>query len=534
MNGKHLLKILPKPLILLILVVMIISSFDGVVLAAIVSNVSNFTKNTKTTSALAYIGVSMLAMLTVYGAMVGRKLLENKAIKIMNIDLKENYIYSQLHDATTTGDAAKKVSKIFNDFKLVETNYFSLIFESLAYLLTAVVSAVYILYLNIPIGLLFIVFSLLPTIVPKLVGKGLMDSAQIWQNDSAYFLTKVNDLFSGLKTIKIYSAEKNTFTDTLHYLDRSETSYKKMNDRQCWATLLTATLSVISFLVPLGVGLLFITSGAIEASVVIGIFLASDRVVGPLRGLIQNLNTMKTTQEIRATFKEETLDFDEASAKADASLQPLITFDKVTFAYPKAGVILQNASFEIPYLDKILLTGPSGAGKTTILNLIQGLLKPTSGAIKITAAGDKVKANEVMAYIQQAPFLFNDTLKFNLTFGREFTDHDCKEVLQQVGLVDELGDDLLEQRFGENGDKLSGGQRQRIEIARALLYQKKIILIDEATANLDNEMSAKINQILGALPCTVIEVAHHFDADAINDHQIKHYALAQGNFARVN
>ncbi|MBA1392450.1 ABC transporter ATP-binding protein [Lactobacillus sp. XV13L] len=138
---------------------------------------------------------------------------------------------------------------------------------------------------------------------------------------------------------------------------------------------------------------------------------------------------------------------------------------------------------------------------------------------------DNVADAGELAYIKQSPFLFNDTLRFNLTLGRQFKDEDCLAALKEVGLLTELGTDCLDKNYGENGNSLSGGQKQRVEIARALLYDKKIILIDEATSALDSEMSRKVQQVINNLDCTVLEIAHHYDEQVFKDNNFKHYVL---------
>lgn len=530
MRLKTVLKWLPPILIVLIMLAMIIASFDGVVLAAVVSNITRFNSKSTNSDVMIYIGLSLGALFLVYSAMVLKELFKNRAIKIMNIHLKRNFLYSQLNNNKFNDDANNKVSQIFNDFKLIESNYFALIFELIGSLLTGIVSAIYVLTLNLPVGLLFILFSLLPVMTPKLFSKKLTDAAEIWQSDSSRFLSKVTDLFKGINSIRTYHAQKTMYQDTANYLTTEETSYEKMNNRQVAAMFVTVMLSMLSFLLPLGAGLFFIVNNQVSASVIIGIFLASDRVVGPLRNAAQYLNQMKTTEGIRKDLHEQVIQFSE-KIDVNPDNQPELEITNVGFKFKNGKNILNDFSLKIPFGSKFLFTGASGSGKTTLLNLIQGFLKPTSGEIAI--GQQEVSNSNQIAYIQQDPYLFDDTLRFNLSLGKSFSDKDCLSVLDKVGLIDELGPDLLDQRYGEGGALLSGGQRQRVEIARALLFNKKIILLDEATSNLDDKMTKQIRELIWQLPCTVIEVAHQYSEEDIKQHGVQHYQLNNGDMQVV-
>lgn len=487
-------------------------------MSATISNVTHFTSKSTNIDVLRYVALSFTAMFAVYAAMIFTQRLKNRAIKLMNIKMKENFIYQKLVHSKFNDDATGKISQIFNDFKLIEQQYFGLIFELITSLLTGVVSAIYILTLNIPVGLLFILFSTLPMVSSKLFSKQLTEAAAVWQSDSSRFLSKVTDLFNGINSIRTYHAQKQMFSDTENYLDKMEDSYERMNNRQVAAMFVTVMLSLVSFLLPLGAGLFFVVNFKLSPAVVIGIFLASDRVVGPLRNAAQYLNMMKTTLEIRKGLTDEIIEFDDSENKTETDTD--ILMENVDFEYDENHKILHNLSLNVPYGTKLLVTGPSGRGKSTILNLIQGFLKPTHGKIEID--------HNSIAYIQQDPFLFDDSLRFNLTLGKTFTSEQCLKVLDQVGLVEELGSDLLDKSFGEGGKQLSGGQRQRVEIARALLFNKKVILLDEATSNLDEQMSLKIRQIVWQLPVTIIEVSHKYDEAVVNEYGVNHYELRDG------
>ena len=244
---------------------------------------------------------------------------------------------------------------------------------------------------------------------------------------------------------------------------------------------------------------------------------------------------MKTTENIRKSLKLYPLEF--AENKNSNLNSPSIKIDDVSFAYNNQKPLLTNLSLTIPFRTKILITGKSGAGKSTIFNLIEGFVKPTSGQIFLQDGSQVVKniaGSGELAYIAQSPFMFNDTLRLNLTLGKEFSDEECVKALKTVGLSAELGDNCLDKKYGENGANLSGGQKQRIEIARALIYRKKIILVDEATSALDNETGKKVQQVINRLNCTVLEIAHHYDEQIFKDNNFKHYELKDNTLVEQN
>jgi subfamily B ATP-binding cassette protein MsbA len=196
-----------------------------------------------------------------------------------------------------------------------------------------------------------------------------------------------------------------------------------------------------------------------------------------------------------------------------------IKFDKVFFSYPAAPdrVVLKNINLEVKAGEIVALVGPSGSGKSTLANLVQRMYDATSGSIridgkdirdlKLTALRDKI------GIVAQDTFLFDDTVFNNIAYGRPFAE--AKEVLAAAKAS--RADDFIrtlpdgyDTRIGERGARLSGGQRQRISIARALLKDAPILILDEATSHLDTESEVLVQQALGVLMerRTVIVIAH--------------------------
>jgi subfamily B ATP-binding cassette protein MsbA len=192
-----------------------------------------------------------------------------------------------------------------------------------------------------------------------------------------------------------------------------------------------------------------------------------------------------------------------------------IKVENVTFSYGE-GDVLKNFNLEVKKGQKIALVGLSGSGKSTLINLLLGLYPLSQGSITI----DEVKISEIklrklrslFGLVSQDIFLFNDTIKANLTIGGSYSDAEIKKALD-VSYASEFVDKLpqgLETIVGDRGAKLSGGQQQRLTIARAFLQNTEILLFDEATSALDNESEKVVQKALESIAGnkTVIAVAH--------------------------
>lgn len=194
-----------------------------------------------------------------------------------------------------------------------------------------------------------------------------------------------------------------------------------------------------------------------------------------------------------------------------------LSFTDVSFAYDEGKEVIHNISFEAAAGSVIALVGSSGSGKSTIAGLGATFLNPQSGIITVDGEDlSKVKLSSYrkhLGVVLQDEFLFEGTIRDNILFPRPNATEEQLQLAVKAGYVDEFTnrfDDGLDTLIGERGVKLSGGQRQRIAIARAILADPKIIILDEATSNLDTESEALIQKSLAALvkDRTTIVIAH--------------------------
>ncbi len=188
----------------------------------------------------------------------------------------------------------------------------------------------------------------------------------------------------------------------------------------------------------------------------------------------------------------------------------------LNFSYFPDKPILKSVSLSIPQGSKVALVGASGSGKTTLANIIVGFYPVTEGEILYNGVSEKeidlatIRAN--IHLILQHPKLFNDTMLFNLTLGEAYSEADVRKALH-IAQLDEVVEYLhegLDTMVGKDGIKLSGGQRQRVAIARMVLSDPKVVILDESTSALDIHTETKLFDALAQFlaPKTVITIAH--------------------------
>ncbi len=185
----------------------------------------------------------------------------------------------------------------------------------------------------------------------------------------------------------------------------------------------------------------------------------------------------------------------------------IIIFDDVAFKYNESGpYVLRDISFTAAPGETIAIVGASGAGKTTLVNLIPRFFDVTSGRILIGETDVRCyKVNSLrknIGFIHQDPFLFNDTIKNNICYGSDNIDEDTLQLILSASYSDEFVYTLpegLDTVVGERGIKLSGGQKQRLTIARALIKNPPILIMDEATSSLDSESEQIVQKALDNL-----------------------------------
>ncbi|WP_243744814.1 ABC transporter ATP-binding protein [Streptomyces hainanensis] len=288
-----------------------------------------------------------------------------------------------------------------------------------------------------------------------------------------------------------------------------------------WVRVLSGVSIQAAFLAVLGVGGALVAAGDLTTPALIAFLLYVFYLASPIGSLVAGLSTLQLglgavgrIEEVGRMPVEE--DVDRAPERA-AGPAPAVEFDDVWFSYPDRAPALGGVSFTAPAGGQTALVGLSGAGKTTTFALLQRFYEPAAGRIRIggvdIATLDRAQVRRRIAYVEQDSPVMAGTLEENLRYAQpDASAEDIAEALRLTRL-DELVARLpegLRTPVGTRGVALSGGERQRLAIARALLRRPEVLLLDEATAQLDARNEQALREAVDSVSrrCTVVLIAH--------------------------
>ena len=392
---------------------------------------------------------------------------------------------------------------------------------------------------NWKLALISIVMIPLASISAKTLGKRMRKVTTEAQEKSGHLTTYLVELFKNHKLIKIFQKEDLEVNKADEYLAELKDKNKKIQ------TVFVRLSPIMETLTGIMVAVLIFYSGKLVAKGEVDInnffsFLAAMMLAyQPVRSL-STLNMiinsgLSAASRILPIIDQKNKIKNSESAKPIEIIDASINFNNVNFSYDEnEGPTLQSINLKFEGGKMTSLVGHSGSGKSTILNLIPRFYDAKSGDIIIddqSIYGSTIESlRSEISMVSQETTLFDDTIKNNIKYGRqEATDEEIFKVAE-LSYCDEFIN-ILPNKFdtliGENGVRLSGGEKQRLSIARAMLKQSSIILLDEATSSLDSETESKIQDALNILTKnkTTIVIAHRLST-ILNSNSI--YVIDKG------
>ena len=411
--------------------------------------------------------------------------------------------------------SGKFISILTENMKKIEQDYLHQYFNISKNISLMIFSLVAMFIGNWFLTLLVIIASIIPMMISGFIGQksaSLQNSSMI--ADQKY-LAKVKDILAGFLVIKSFNVKDAIRQDYKNESEKLDEIYFVKGKFDVLSNVISQLSGMIVFLVAFGGGMYLVFGGHTTIGSVTAIVQLVNFVVMPLNEIGMGMSKFREGQATLNSFEVKDV-IELQTGKRKEYFDDVISFSNVDFSYPNAEEkIFNHLSLQIKKGEKIAIVGMSGSGKSTLLNLLLRFYDVTSGYISIDNQDLQAISAEslynLMTIVQQDVYIFDDTLKANITLSQSFSEDDIKKAVQQSGLEsyileNELG---LQTLCGENGSNLSGGERQRLSIARALIRKTPILLLDEATSSLDNKVTTEIeNSILEIQDLTVLVVTH--------------------------
>lgn len=391
------------------------------------------------------------------------------------------------------------------DFLMIVRQVFEIIFGMLT-----------LAYFNFSLVITVVVLTIIMGIVPNLFSKILSKKSLEYTHANERLVNTINDILNGFNTLFLANLPQTIVTK----INKSSDDVKKHTVQYAKAAgvtqAITNGLAFISQVIILGQTGWLILHNLTPVGTISGAQFFASTIFAELSGISFNWQEFKSVKPIMKKFKSG-FDLNPNNQIVKNLELGNIKFNNISYKYSKNDKpLFQNLNLDFQLNNKYILVGDSAAGKSTILNLIAGLLRNNSGDIKMndisySAISDN-DLHEKISYLQQDPYIFSASLKWNLTLGKNIPDAEINNVIHECGLEDMIAKlpNGVDTVLNDQGEQLSGGQKQRISFAREILRDTPIYLLDEATSALDKSASVKLEKaILLKKNKTVIMVTHH-------------------------
>ena len=410
------------------------------------------------------------------------------------------------------------VSALTNDCTSIENNYLAATFTLIEFLFCFLGALIMMLYYSPVMLVLAVALSFLPVAVSMTAGNRLTEQEKEISKKNERFVSIVNELLSGFPVIKSFRAETQA---SRLFSQRNEQAEEAKKNKRRTEQLISLLANDAGIIAQMGIFLagawLAISGKGVTAGVVIVFVQLMNYILNP----ISQVPLLWSNRKAAIALMEKLSDAlsenvrEEGREKLNGFSEKIEVKD-LTYGYEPESHVLKDLDVQFDAGKSYAIVGGSGSGKSTLLNLLMGSSSNYQGEICIDGVSIKNIESEslyqLMTSVQQNVFVFNDTIRNNVTMFHEFPDKEVTLALERSGLsefIEKRGEDFV---CGENGANLSGGERQRISIARALLRKSPTLLVDEATAALDAATARAVSfSILNLVGMTRIVVTHRLE-----------------------
>lgn len=427
--------------------------------------------------------------------------------------------------ALSNENTGKLISALTNDMRSVEDYYLDGILTVVDISVSFAGALILMLWYSPVLTLVAVLLSIMPIVISLSPARKLAEAEKKVSEGNAGYVEIIKDILSGFPVIKSFRAEReiqerfevdNRKIENIKYARR----YAEEN-----VNLLSTAASIIMRLGVFVIGAWMAVSGTgITPGIVLVFLQLVTFVISPIERMPVILANRKAAIAIMDKLSDFLFEQEAASGEEiPHTLTHGISIRDLSFGYEEEKEILHHIYLDFEPGKKYAIVGGSGSGKTTLLNLIMQTYDNYEGSIMF----DETELRHIcpdslfqmISLVQQSVFVFNDTVYNNVTLYKDFPDHDVQSAIARAGLSELIASHGEGYICGENGSALSGGEKQRISIARALLRNTSVLLMDEATAALDEITASSImNSVLAMENITRVIVTHRLEENVLREY----------------
>ena len=467
--------------------------------------------------------VNVIVWITFYFLQILCARARASATRAMNNQVRRDMaatLLNKSHQDYHAQDSGEYLSWFTSSVERIENSAWNPFFDLAAYVCMAGTAIIALASVHWSLVLLSLVTTLILSMLPKLFTKKMNHLGEVCAQEQAVATGKLKELLGGFDVLCFFGRH-NLFSKGIE--QASDQIERPKFEQACKQEVISSgVLGNVSTFIGLG-STLFVAVLSIKGIVIQSALTGTGNLCSSVSNGIRGIAGLRLSiASAKAYFDRISVHDNGVECQHNVGIDPVqntIAVENLSFQYGERP-ILQDLSLQFKKGGKYALTGPSGCGKSTLLKLLLGWLPDYGGTIRFDDKDARdftpEQLQQQMSYIEQNVFLFNSTIRDNITLGETFTDEQMEKALRDSALMGDLASmpDGLDTIVGEEGGSLSGGQKQRVAIARALIHDRSILLVDEGTSALDQKNADIVEKSLLANPgLTLILVSHHLTAE---------------------
>ena len=442
-------------------------------------------------------------------------------------------------------NSADYISMLTNDIQLVDENYLAPFVFAIANAAKLILAVGLMIYLDPLVTATVIVCIILLIVIPNFFSPGIQKRQTALSQNLSLFTIKIKDVFSGFEIVKSYQMDqhvRDSFNVENQALYKSKLKLGYIFAAMSSVSMLLGILSQFGTLI---LSAYLIIQGRLSAGALVAIVQTSGQIINPIQGLSSNIPMIKGSKAVINRLMAFANLANNSEGEKVATFTNDLSLKNVSYTYPDQEVAaIEQLNFDFKKNQKYALVGKSGCGKTTLVKALIGHLHGYQGQVlydedellELTSES----FGKISTIVHQNVYMFDETIEENITLHKTYNEAVVNTAVLDSGVELFLNDDKpLQTPVGENGANLSGGQKQRIAIARALIQNKPLLILDEGTSAVDKQTATDIeNKLLSRQNLTLITITHTLDARLLKQYDeiiymVKGRIVESGSFSEL-